>query len=91
MSNKEELAGNYRIEEYKTLRQEILELDKRKNNLIVYTAIATATLIGFAVEFKSSFIFLAPNYCNNPFGLSSTFFAKVSNSQRNLHFCSYRK
>lgn len=48
------------IEEYKTLRQEILEIDKRKNNLIVYTIIATATIFGFAIEFPSAYIFLLP-------------------------------
>lgn len=48
------------LEEYKTLRQEILEMDKRKNNLVVYTVVATATIFGLAVEYPSSFIFLLP-------------------------------
>jgi hypothetical protein len=48
------------IEEYKTLRQEIMENFKRKNSFVIYAIIATATIFGFALEYPSPFVFLLP-------------------------------
>jgi len=56
------------MEEYKTLREEILEMDKRKNNLIVYAVVATATIFGFSVEYPSPFIVLLPLLIVIPLG-----------------------
>jgi len=54
------LSNDNLIEEYKTLRQEIMELYKRKNSYVIYTIIATATIFGFAIEYPSPYIFLLP-------------------------------
>lgn len=62
------LSNDNLIEEYKTLRQEIMEMDKRKNNLIVYTVIATATIFGFSIQYPSPFIFLLPIIIIIPLG-----------------------
>jgi len=43
-------------------------MDKRKNNLIVYTVIAVATIFGFSVEYPSPFIFLLPLVIVIPLG-----------------------
>ena len=54
------MSNDQLIEEYKTLRQEILEKFKRKDSFLIYTVIATATIFGFAIEFPSPYIFLLP-------------------------------
>ena len=45
------------IEGSKTLRQEIMEIDKRINNLVVYTVIATATIFGFGMNSHQNIFF----------------------------------
>ena len=47
-------------EEFKKLREEIFEIDKRISNYIVYSIIATATLLGFGIQSPSPYVFLLP-------------------------------
>jgi len=54
------LSNDHLIEEYKTLRTEIMELHKRKNSYVIYTLISTATILGIAIEYLSPYIFLLP-------------------------------
>ena len=53
-------CNNNRIEEYRTLRKEILEIYNRKNRLINYAVLATATIFGYAMLHPSPHIFLLP-------------------------------
>ena len=57
------LSNDHLIEEYKTLRKRMFEMDKRIDNLTVYSVIATATLLGFAITTpspSSAGLFLLP-------------------------------
>jgi hypothetical protein len=54
------LSNDKYIEEYKTLREEIFEIDKRISNYVIYSVLATATLLGFGIQYPSPFLFLLP-------------------------------
>ena len=57
------LPNDHLIEEYKTLKKRIVEIDKRIDNLTIYSVIATATLLGFAITTpspSSAGLFLLP-------------------------------
>ena len=48
------------IEEYKSVRTTIFEADKTITNLIIYTVLSSATLLGFALQYNSPYLFLLP-------------------------------
>jgi hypothetical protein len=51
------------IEEYKSVRKTIFELEKRIDNLTLYTILVTATLLGYAIQdtsFYKPYLFLLP-------------------------------
>lgn len=48
------------IAEYNSVRNTIFELDKRIDNLTLYSVIATATLLGFALDNESAYLYILP-------------------------------
>jgi hypothetical protein len=53
------LSNDY-LEEYKTLREEILYRGRRKINIVIYTVLATGALLGYAIQNPSPYVFLIP-------------------------------
>jgi uncharacterized membrane protein len=48
------------LEEYKTLRSEILQRLQTTNNLMTFSIMATGALLGYGMNVKEGFIFLIP-------------------------------
>lgn len=52
------MEKNLLIEEYKTLRQEILDLAKAQNDLIPFTFTAVSAIYAFAINSNNPYLYL---------------------------------